>query len=181
MKPQQLKYYITFLVLGIIAGLFIYNRYIEDPDNVIEVRYDSIIYKIDSVFTPIPYEVIEYVDKVKTVYKTDTFTIDLTQPVDSAQILADYTRTRLYRDTIRDDLMVAYITDSIQFNRLKTRQFSYKILRPTHVVESNSIGIGVGYYGTLFPYVYYNHNKWYFSAGYNKELYLGVGYNLFSF
>jgi len=180
---KQIKFIILGLILGCISGLVLYDAYLCTSD-VIEVRYDSIVYDTDSIFTPITYEVIEYVDRVKTVYKTDTFTIDLTQPVDSAQILADYVRIRLYKDTIRDNDMVAYITDSIQFNRIKTRQFSYQILRPTQIVTNKAHSIGIGSLISLdgiVPNVTYFNNKWGYSMGYdplNKNLVLGVQYRL---
>ena len=179
---KQFKFILIGLIIGCLIGLLLYDTYLCSSD-VIEVRYDSIIRKFDTVEVPIPYEVIEYVDKVKTIYKTDTFTIDLTQTIDSAQILADYVRTRLYKDTLRSSELVAYITHSIQFNRIKSRQFSYKILRPTQILANkpNSIGIGLTYYIKPIPIVTFNHNKWGLSVGYNQEIYLGVQYKLIQF
>lgn len=166
------------LVLGIVAGLFLYNRFIEDPDNVIEVRYDSIIYRFDTIPIPQPYEVVKYVDRVRidTFIRPDTIKL-----YDTITIVQDYKDKRFYSDTIRNDELVAYLDETVQFNRITNRDFSYQILRPMYIKQDNSIGVGLSYYGTFIPNVYYNRKNWSVSVGYNKELYLGVQYKLIQF
>ena len=173
---------IRYIIFGIVVG-FLFGLFLCDSDDVIEVRYDSLIYQFDTIPIPEPYKELEYRDTTlyDTIFLNDTSF--LYHDIDTALILSDWLKTRLYGDTIRTEEMVLYWNAVVQFNRLKDFNPSMQILRPTEIIHNpnSSINIGVGYYGTFIPYVGYNYKDWGVSVGYNKEIYLGISYKLYEF
>jgi len=64
-----------------------------------------------------------------TVKKSDTVPRD----VDTSAIVADYLRTRFYKDTVGDSTMRAIIADSVRANRIVDRKVAMKNLRSTQI------------------------------------------------
>jgi hypothetical protein len=132
LQAYKLKPWI-FLAVGIAAGIFFANRFL-CSNNVIthtDTIYDTITYNIPTpvpvpdtviIHTPFPVEVIEY-DTILT-------------PPDTIYILGDYYKERIYRDTIQDARLRAYLNETVQMNRISHRDFSYQILSPTEVITS---------------------------------------------
>ena len=181
---KYFKFLLIGLIFGCLLGLFSYDRWLCSDDVI--TLYDSTIVEIP-VNVPVPYEVIEYVNThtTDTIYRVDT--IEVINLVDTAAILTDYVRLRRYKDTIRDSDMVAYLDESVQFNRLTGREFSYQILRPTevHTEKHNSLYVGGYVYNTgLTVNMSYFRNKWGVSVGYdpmNTRVFIGANYKLITF
>ncbi len=184
-RIRYIKYYILFFILGGIFSLFIWDRFLTS-DEIIEVRYDSIIYHIDSVKVPVPYETVKYTHTVTT----DTLflydSIMLTPTIDSALILSDWLKTRYYKDTITNSDLSIYLNETVTQNRITDRDVSYQILRPETIIKKpvNSLYIGGYLYNSgVVPYAQYNRSNWSVSAGYdpiNSKLFVGGGMKLYS-
>ena len=179
-RVKYIKYYILFFILGGIFSLFLWDYFLSS-DEVIEVRYDSTIYQIDSIDVPVPYETVKYVHTARTdtLILTDTLYL-----YDTIRIVQDFKFKRLYSDTIKDDQLVAYLDETVQFNRIINREFSYQILRPTEIINKpvGSIYLGAYLYNTgVVPYAQYNRNKWSVSAGFdpmNTRVFIGGGFKI---
>jgi len=184
---MKLEHKIKFLLIGIILGgitsMFIWDACLSDSE-VIKVRYDSIIRKFDTIAVPQPYKVTEYVHTARTdtLFLTDTIYL-----YDTIRIVEDFKFKRFYSDTIRDDELVAYIDETVQFKRITERDFSYRILRPTEIVKPNTasfyLGADLFLDGVVLNASYFNH-KHGMELGYdpiNKNIYIGLKYKLFEF
>lgn len=69
----------------------------------------------------------------------DTVKIPVPEKVDTAAILADYFTRYYYRQEVSDSLLSVTIADTIGENKILSRQFSYRILRPQiiqQIIES---------------------------------------------
>lgn len=176
-RIKYIKYYVLFFILGGIFSLFLWDTFLTS-DEIIEVRYDSTIYKIDSIDVPYPVEVLKYVHTART----DTLILhDTVYLHDTVRIVQDFKYRRIYSDTIRDEQLVAYLDEVIQFNRIVSREFSYSILRPTEIIKKpvGSIYLGSYFYNAgIVPYAQYNRNKWSMSVGvdpFEKRIFIGAG------
>lgn len=168
---------ITLLIAICIIYIFKRSRYTK-TDPIIITKIDT-IFTNDSIIVSkkgnlIPYKVID------TVYKTITDTIS---------VVKDYSTTKAYSDTIRQDSNTFYIQDTISENKIQGRGFKAILsqktiyntttinLRPKNEVYlgllgdlrrfDNKIGLGVGL-------IYKSQNKAY-SVGFTTNQ-INVGY-----
>lgn len=126
----------TLLVIIIILMLFILLK--KHPETKTETHYHY-----DTALVSVPIVVNAPASSVPQT---------IPQDVDTAAILKKYFTIHYYRDTIRDSSLVAYIADSIGFNRLLHRSFSYRINRPTTVntfQKEKKIRLFIGGYSTF--------------------------------
>lgn len=101
-----------------------------------------------------------------------------TLKIDTLAILAQYFERITYSDTIKDSLLIAYITDVVAQNRIIDRKFKYKNLRQTEVIINNTTtvnkpnwyvggGLYVGQKLGVGPSVSYSTQTYNISAGYD--------------
>ena len=125
MKDSIFKIGLLIAVI-IIAILLIFprNNATVEP---IYIYNDSIVYK--EIKVPTPYEVVDtfWLDR----WNDTIIYRDIIIPVDTAAILADYFKLRIYNDTIinTDELLVS-LRDSVTLNRLWGREVKYQNFRP---------------------------------------------------
>lgn len=87
--------------------------------------------KIEIVYDTIPKEIPVYIPKWHTrIEHYDTI------PIDTAKILDDYYATYYYQDSIINDTLSLYISDSIEQNKIKSRQINYSLILPTKIVTN---------------------------------------------
>lgn len=182
-RIKYLKYYILIFILGSIFSLFIWEKYLSS-DEVITV-HDSTVVKVP-IDVPVPYEVIKW--KYSHTAQLDTLILhDTIYLYDTIRIVQDFKYKRIYKDTIRDEDLVAYLDETIQYNRITDREFSYQILRPIEIVENDFRSISIGSMisiNSVIPNVTYYNNNWGYSLGYdpfNKLLHIGLDYKIVSF
>lgn len=89
----------------------------------VSVRYDS------SLVTSEP--------KVLTKYEIRL--IKLPSVIDTHAVIMAYFQPRIYSDTFRDKNLSFFIVDSLFSNQIKSRQVSYKLLRPDSIIEKTVI------------------------------------------
>jgi len=180
---KQIKFILIGIILGCLIGFWLHDRHLCD-DNIITVRYDSTIYRYDTIPVPVPYKVTEYVHTTSTdtLYLHDS--IMLTPIIDTALILSDWLKTRYYSDTIRDSRIAIMLDETVQFNRITERDFSYKILRPTEIhqpdLTSFYIGADANLNGITLNASYFHHRHG-LELGYNpfdKTVHIGLKYKL---
>ena len=178
---NRAKHIAIGLIIGLLAGLFIFDMWL-CTDEVIEVRYDSIIYEFDTIPIPVPYKVTSYVHTVThdTIYVHDS--IMLTPSIDTALILSDWIKTRLYKDTISNEDLNIYLNEEVTQNRITNREVSYQILRPQLIQNNPALYLGGYIYnGGVSINASYFRKNWYASAGYdpfNKAVFIGGGYKI---
>ena len=106
---------------------------------------------------------------VKTI--VDTIQIAIPPVVDTAAILRSYFTLTHYSDTIRDSSITAILSDTIGYNRLLSRSFSYQITRPTIIQKKRPrllIGLNFDRFGSVEPTLSYLPNpRWLIHVGYS--------------
>jgi len=185
--------YIFYFFAGIVLTIFVltilsrnYFQYFrpQTPQSDTTYVYDTTIVEIP-VEVPQPY----------AVYITDTITDTLyvhdTIPADTAAILADYFRHKVYSDTIADKDLQFYLTETVYANRIIDRETSYKILQPqtitynAHYTKYVHVGTYVYYDGEVAKMALngvYTTNKYMIGLGYdpiNKCVFFSAGIKIF--
>jgi len=134
---------IIIVIISFISGL-VSHRFIFRDDRAPVIIRDTI--PGDSIFTTvikdslIPYKIIEY----DTVNNWDT----LWKNIDTATLVAEFLKTKLYIDTaINDSSMTVIVKDSISRNTLLGREYYLKNNRETQIINTylyNQDGIYLG-------------------------------------
>jgi hypothetical protein len=106
-------------------------------------RSDTVV-KFDTIT-----QVVQTKPRLVHLYRTDTLTL-----LDTAYILQDYTTSKVYHDSIRNDTLAITITDTISRNSIQGRSVAYVLRLPTQTI-TNTItttkhvsGLYIGSYGT---------------------------------
>lgn len=124
----------TFLIICLIIISFITGYLINDSKDsspVVEIIPGDTIFTIINKDSLIPYKEIDY----DTITKYDTIWKD----IDTATIIAEYLKTRIYLDTIIDDTsMTVIIRDSLSRNMLLNRISKLKNNRETKIINNYS-------------------------------------------
>jgi hypothetical protein len=101
----------------------------------------------------------------------DTVHIPIPPNVDTAAILRSYFTLTHHSDTIRDSSITAIVSDTIGYNRLLSRSFSYQITRPTVIQKKRPrvlIGINSDLLGRVEPTLSYAPDpRWLIHLGYS--------------
>jgi len=181
-RAGHIFYFLTGIVLAIFV-LSIFDKP-EPPKTDTVYIYDTTTIEVP-VEVPVPH----------TVYRTDTITDTLyvhdTIPADTAAILADYFRHKVYSDTIADKDLQFYLTETVYANRIIDRETSYKILQPqtitynAHYTKYVHVGTYVYYDGEGAKMALngvYTTNKYMIGLGYdpiNKCVFFSAGIKIF--
>lgn len=145
--------------------------------------YDSTLYAFYDTI-PVPVQIIDSVPY--TFYDTLTYfdTIPIPEPIDTAGIIEDYYRLRIYDEVFADDKIEFHLWEQVGANRILKRSTSYRILQPTSIVTQKNHYVYVGFMaynkGTA-PVLTYTNDRLYFGAGYDpfgKTLMFGGGVRL---
>lgn len=149
----SMKRDIAFILIASLIGLVIALILVRGCGNIrqtsdrIDVQkiYDSVEVVIKSNL-PAPDTIFKIEEKVMTKWLPSATVVDTVYvnggeiyvyndtPIDTNAILTHYlTQAVTYIDTIRDSSLQAIISDEVFRNRIASRTFSYKILRPTEV------------------------------------------------
>ena len=115
-----------------------YKKVVSITDTIYQYKYINKYKKGDSI----PY----------VVYDTDTTTIH-----DTVRILSDYMRIYAYSDTIKVDSSTFVILDTLQYNKIKSREFKAKISQQTVLIREyytakNKNTLYLGIRGSFSPF-----------------------------
>ena len=150
-----------FLLLFINFGVGYYVGKNENKANIIDTVTTV---KTEQNFDSVPYAV----DRPFEVLKHDSYPIYSPITIDTLAIVNRWLTGYVYIDSIRTKDLFLQITDSIEQNSIKHRQFVYKILRPDSIITitktstikqpiANAFFVGVGLGANRFsPSLLYN-------------------------
>jgi hypothetical protein len=79
------------------------------------------------------------ITKPRIITKYDSFMVQLPSSIDTQAVILAYFQPRIYSDTITDKNLSLFIFDSLFSNQIKSRQVSYKLLRPDSIIEKTVI------------------------------------------
>jgi len=181
------------LLIGVVLSGYVVKKCtgVSDNDTYSDTLtvYDSIpVYFADTV--PVPYIVYDSIPL--TYYDTIPVYESIPLPLDTAEVIADYYRARVYKDTIEDKDLQFFLQETVSANRIINRQTGYRILRPQQVITNkhynNAIygGLQVYYTGNdagVAGMITYSGEKFTGSAGYDpirKGVFLGGGIKILS-
>jgi len=105
----------------------------------------------DTSYITITKEILKYIPKWKT--KTE-YIHDTTIVIDTAYVLGDYYSTYFYQDSLVADSLYVCMNDSINQNKIKSRNIKYKITIPvisntlTIIKNKNEFYAGIGLVGS---------------------------------
>lgn len=116
-----MKSFITGFVIGALLVLFTWNHYPQTKNQVTKT-----VTQFDTVWYPL-----KGAPKLAA-----TIQNRISIPVDTAEILKRYFASNIFRDTISDSSLIAVIKDSVIENRIVARDFTYRINRPTSVIQT---------------------------------------------
>ena len=105
-------------------GVYTGKNHTPKPDTVTVIKWDTLRYST-TVYVP------KWKTKIEHKHHYHYDTIIKYNNIDTAAILRDYFTLYAYNDTIKNDTVSIYITDSITRNNILNRQVSYNIKYPT--------------------------------------------------
>lgn len=176
---------IILLGIGLAGGWFLRPHVTGSTTNDTTLVYDTAVYEIIDTIpypVPVPVQIVENI--THEFYDTLTIYDTIPIPIDTAGIIADYYRLRIYNDIIADDNLEFHLWEQVGANRVLKRSTSYRILRPDKIVTRypQSVYIGAMIYDTgLAPMVTFTDQKYYLSAGFdpfNFTWFVGGGVKL---
>jgi hypothetical protein len=135
-----------FLLLFINFGVGYYVGHYQQKANIIDTVTSV---KIEQNFDSVPYAV----DRPFEVLKHDSYPIYSPVTIDTLSIVNRWLTGYVYIDSLRTKDLFLQITDSIEQNSIKHRQFVYKILRADTTIKElktikepigNAFFVGVG-------------------------------------
>jgi len=121
---------LILLLMGIICTDFYCNI---KPD--LKIKSDT----TTSFKVVVKYDSSLVITKPRIITKYDSFMVQLPSSIDTQAVILAYFQPRIYSDTITDKNLSLFIFDSLFSNQIKSRQVSYKLLRPDSIIEKTVI------------------------------------------
>lgn len=143
-----MKTFIIGFVIGALLVLFTWNHFPQTkPKSQLVTKT---VTRIDTAW----YQVKTVPEKVGSSFN------EVSNSVDTAEVLKRYFASNTFQDTISDSSLVAVIRDSVVENKIIARDFTYRINRPTVIqtVETKSMAntgestVSIGAFATKVGY-----------------------------
>jgi len=94
------------------------------------------IQNIDTTYVNVIKNIPTYIPKYKTKIQ---YIYDSTKIIDTVYIINDYNSTYFYKDSLVNDTIHLYVSDSISKNKIKSRNVKYNIKYPTLTITNNVV------------------------------------------
>lgn len=179
--------YIGLVFIGLVIGYFLSRSVKPNGGGTVHDTtfvYDTAIYELYDTI-PVPVKVIE--NLTYEFYDTITIYDSIPVAVDTADIIADYYRLRIYNEVFADDNLEFHLYEQVGANRVLQRSTSYRILRPDKIITKHHQYLygGVSLYkGGASVNLLYSNKRFIVGAGYdpiNNSMFVTGGMTLLSF
>jgi len=154
---------ILYLIIVVLVVIIFLQRSCTGGKKVIKENYRDTVEVIrwDTITKTIPSYIPKYYTLIDTIYIPKWDTLYINQPIDTAKILKDYFRYYAYQDTLKNDTVQIFISDTISRNKILKRGITYNIKYPTREITITEyinprnlyLGLGLGGNQNGFNYI----------------------------